>query len=502
MYKKTVSWIAIVLSFSFLISFVSSCSSSEGQTADDLPESKEISYRFTGYEAERPGYAEGEILYTPEEPIMEGEYVAYFGNESGILENHYAISSEVVEETEETLTLEIGENIFIPKEADRIIIRQRYAEDDETDIIEVGIPKKKRYSESPKMVFASVSDIHLNYDSGEKFWLNCLNQYEELGAQYIVTSGDVSSDGSHYKKYTETTEESDYTGLIFNCIGNHEQTKSGEASFFSNAIYDGDSKTWISLDEAEDYFRNTYKGPLDVHVYWEDLEENVTDYYYITVADNLFFFMDQMLKVTGETPDTDNFSDAQLELLENTLRTFSSTHKTGNEFDYESYNLYIVEHAPVHNLSSGDLFDGIYVQPLLMKEEYPRVMKFVDLIKEYDEVIWLSGHSHLGFDESVDYVDRVYDANGDLTEESMARSVHNSSVSQPRWYQDGKIIYASGYCPASEGYLCYQYENDIVFEGHRFKEYDESIRTYDSSLFGDKIVSRASFIMPKMVLSH
>lgn len=494
-FSKTVKRVSAVLLLATLVCPLYACSKKPAAE----PEKTDIVYRFTGDEADRPGYAEGEIEYTPDVMPEAGIYSVYFGNENGILPDYYPIAEEQIAEGDTGLKIQIGENILIPLEADRIIIM---SENGENRTTEVEIPQGKRLKGKTETVFASVSDIHLNYPAGEKYWLNALNEYERLGAEYILIAGDVSEDGSEYPQFVETTRQSDYTGLIFNCRGNHEQTVAGMRYVRASTIYDGSTKIWIKLPEAPEYFEKEYKGDLNVRVFDESTESKKADYYYVTVNDNMIFFMDQMLENTSNSSKQDNFSEKQMQLLEDTLKKYSGTHQTGSEFDYETYNLFIVEHALIRNFSSGDLYDGPYSQPILMKEEYPNVMKFVSLLKEYPEAVWMSGHTHMGFGTSVDFIDRQYDDSGDPCGEPMARSVHNSSLSQPRWFEDGTVVYPNTFQNASEGYLCYQYEDDIVYEAHCFKEYTEDRAEYDENLFCDKILPVSTFIFPEEVKEH
>ena len=73
--------------------------------------------------------------------------------------------------------------------------------------------------------------------------------------EYVIISGDVSENGAEYTYYKTATEKSDYTGLIFNTAGNHEQATAGREAILNSAIYDGADKKWISLKEAGIYFR-------------------------------------------------------------------------------------------------------------------------------------------------------------------------------------------------------------------------------------------------------
>ncbi len=453
---------------------------------------------FSGKEADRPGYAEGTVLWTPKDGVPAGAYELFWGNAGGPLDSFYPVGECVTEETLTSLLFRIGENVMIPQKADRLMI----AHTGET-VAEAAIPQEKRLSGAPTVTFGSVADVHLNYVPGRDYWINALNEYEKLGAEFIIVAGDVTGEGGEYPDFIASTSESDYTGLVFMALGNHEQSQEGRMRFRKAAVYDGGAKKWISLGDGADYFGGEYAGDLDVRFHWDAPEgKNRSFYYYVTINDNLFFFMDQVLVHTYDSSNQDNFSEKQLDHLEETLKAYSGTHMPDETYGYERYNLFIVEHGLIRNLSSGDLFDGPYTQPILASEEYPNVMRFVGLLREYPESIWLSGHTHMGFGTTVDFVDRVYNENGALTDEPLARSVHNSSTSQPRWLENGEVIYSNTFENGSEGYLCRVYPDDVIFEAHCFKEFTPGTEELDPSLFCDRIYPGASYIMPSMTAEH
>ena len=456
-----------------------------------------VRYTFTGNEKDRAGYAEGRVQIAPTGGIQPGAvYEMYWGDDAGILEGYYSLGSR--KGSGKSLLLSIGENIAVPRAATKIYITENGKPIDAVDI-----PTAKRYNKTPELVFASVSDVHVNYREGADFWTSALNEYQKTGVRYIVISGDLTSDGSdgQYAAYRSATEKSNYTGLIFGSIGNHEQQPAGRANAFRYSVYDGNGKHWVALDRAEAYFAEDYKGDLDVSVRWLDIEGGGnTDYYYALIEDNLYVFMDQMLSSTGNSSNQDNFSSKQLDWLEYLLNTYGGTHDAGSGFR-ERYNLNIVEHALIKNYSAGDKYNGAYSQPILLRDEYPNVLRFKALLEEYYEAIWMSGHTHLGFTTSVDFVDRVYGANGTLTEKPTARSVHNSSVAQARWYDGNSVVYKESYESGSEGYVCYRYADDIVYEGICFKEYTPGDTNWQDAM-QHKVFARANFIMPVMTNTH
>lgn len=419
------------------------------------------------------------------------------------MNNYYPIATKTCEEPAEKLEIAISENVSIPADADRIVLVCK-SENESEAVVECAIPAKKLpVKKNPEMIFASVSDVHVNYIEGADYWTNALNVYESYGVKYVIISGDLTVDGGQYGTYKSATEASDFKGLIFTCIGNHEQQETGRKSFFNNAIYDGSSKRWVSLPDAGSYFSTAYRGGLDVSVEWKDYEGNGETYYYdATINNALYIFMDQKLSATGNSSLQDNFSDNEIAWLENTLNKYSGNHEVGADFKYKNYDINIVEHALIKNFSAGDNFNGAYSQPILLSSAFKRNNRFADILRAYPEAIWMSGHTHLGFGTSVDFVDKEYDADGKPTGTPIARSVHNSSVAQARWYENGGIVYKENYESGSQGYICYRFDDSIVFEGHAFKEYNPGQNKYDKSAMCDKIFPLSTFRIPLMVNEH
>lgn len=447
-----------------------------------------ITYTPSGDEKNEAGYAEGTLVYKPKS-IKDGTvYELYWGNDDNILTNYYPISSVTVSEETKNIEFNIGENVAIPSAASKFFVTMKESEDSPCEIVsKLSIPKNKRIIETPEMVFASVSDVHVNYVEGAKYWTHALDYYEDALAKYVIISGDLTSDGSQFAKYKSATEKSKYTGLIFTCIGNHEQQKAGRAAVFEGAIYDGSCKKWISLSEAENYFKNVYSGGLDVSVEWSDIEGNDNTYYYAAKINGMkYIFMDQMLSATGNSSLEDNFSDAQLDWVEKMLSE-------------KGYEMNIVEHGLIKNFSSGDKFNGSYTQPILLSSKFTRNNRFADILLNNPEAIWMSGHTHLGFGTSVDYIDKEYDENGNPTGRPMARSIHNSSVAQARWYAGDSIVYKETFESGSEGYICYKYKDSIVYSGIAFKEYTPGVKMITDASYVNKVFPASTFRMKRFV---
>ena len=437
-----------------------------------------VSYSFTGNEADRAGYAEGTVAIANAEAGQ--TYDFYWADKNGKLSGYRALGSVTLTAEQTTASLTVAENTMIPAAADRLIICIA-GSDEAAGTYLLG---EKANTAELETKFAVISDVHTNYNQGENYLLDALEQFESEGVSYIIITGDIGESDSDYAKYVSAVEKSNFSGLIFAAIGNHDQTETGRKNFKTYAIYDGSTKTWVGIDNAPAYFA----GNSNVAV--ELAGENLA-YYVVTIGENAFIFMDQELTSTGNTPNQDNFSKEQLNFVEDKLYQYSATH-----------NLFIIEHAPVEQLKIGDKFDPGYGGAIQLSAAYPNNQRFVDLLMEYTEAIWLSGHTHVQYDTGIMYVDKYYDASENLTDTAIAHAVHVSSLAQPRWYEGSSMKMPNDFSAASQGYVCYQYADDIVFEARSFKNYTPDSITYNANLFINEVNAVYSWAIPLETLTH
>ena len=466
-----------------------------------IPSGDYVLYTFAGEEKDDAGYAQGTILAHNESGFVTNDVVSfYWGDGSGKLDNYYELGSAEVESNTTDAAITIGENVVIPSSATKVI-----AELNGVKFASYDIPNEKRNGEVVLHKYATISDPHLNYSNGQKHLEEALNRFEDDGIEYVISSGDTGRDSSDYSKYVAACQDSDFTGLIFACMGNHEQTSTGPGLFKNYAIYNGATKSFISLDNAQSYFANTYNNPsLPVSVFYDDLEGNgETYYYYATIANNLYIFMDQMLDSEGNTPNQDNFSSTQMSLVENVLAIYSGDHTGDGNFAYSKYNLNIIEHAPLEQFKEGDVYPSKYGGMMRNSILYPNINRFVEVLKEYPEALFFNGHTHLFFDVGINYVDNYYDEYFTETNTPIAHSFHVPSVTQPRWYKpSGSMAMPSDYSNGSEAYYCYQYASNIVLEAHRLKEYNASKTTYDHNDYINKVWGQYSLIVKSETNEH
>ncbi len=441
MRKSLSKLITVLLVLSVIFSLI--------QTGTVFAEEKTtITYEFTGEHKDDPGYADGKITFHPgNDCTMWDYYVIYFGNEDGVLPDYRYIGTADVTGDEEVFV--IPEHMLIPDGATRILVFDS-EEPKDTDtslenlICEAEIPEYKRLKSEnlgePELVFASLSDLHLNYKWADEKWLRALNYFQSIGIDLITISGDYTNDGcdEQFTKFVNQIKNSDYTGRIWGCIGNHDTGN-----------------------------KENYKA------YLADYCTGGTDLYFYKVAENgdIFIFMaEDTLSQTDYSNIDDCFSKKQLDWLENLLETYSG----------KGHNIFIYEHANFLNWGAGDVIPGVYVQPLHITPDRPHNTRLVALLNEYKEAIFITGHTHVAFSEGVNFV-----GNDGKT----ARTVHNSSVSQIRVYDTLKksLIYNT---------------NEYESEGYIVKVYADKIIYTAMDLTGHITIPSASFILEAFSLDH
>ncbi len=411
-----------------------------------------VDYQFAKTAADRPGDAQGTITLTPSKSGRTlGYYHLFFSRKGTILQDYEAIAVQKI--TGEDVEIELPYGMLLPPDATEILVFEdqsatRRSFQKETPAAAIVFPAQKcvtlgeiRYS------FASVSDVHLNYadyGAADK-WTAALDFFAELGLESVIVSGDMTGDGTdaEYQAYLDAIEASYYSVEdIYEGRGNHDSQR---------------NDAFLEYTENGDEVRPFADAP-----YFYVLKEAKGEY-----KDNLFIFMAQELNATGTTHTQDNFSTAQLDWLEGLLEEYAGTQT----------NIFLIQHAVIHNFGPGDRYDGVYVQPMIFSSQYPNNLRFKGLLTKYKEIIMMSGHTHLSLYDWLNYSDE---------EGTAARMIHNSSISQPRCYTaDGSISYNSEgkttKTEGSEGYAAYVYDDYILYVGY--------------NLTTGKIIPRASFLL-------
>ncbi len=405
-----------------------------------------VSYTFTGDEAEKAGFAQGEITITPGEgALSSGYYLVYYADDTDTLKGYDELAS--VEITGSTVTYTVKDGLMIPAGATKIAVFESETRFwDETPSIAdasavADIPASKQLTlDTPEMTFGAVSDVHMNYEGYRRGayqkWGNALSFFAEKNMDYLIVTGDMTGDTTldlEYETYNNIINESNFPiENVYESIGNHGNTPSDIALF-----------TQYTSGEGEDH-------PYEGSPYYSVLIKGKTS----KARDNLFIFMAQEIKEPGDSVKYDNFSKEQIDWLEGLLTKYGNT----------GTNIFIIEHSPFLNFGPGDRHPGGYTALVTFKEEYTQTMRLKSLLETYKDAIVMSGHTHLTLYDTENYSNE---------NDSFSHMVHVGSTCYPCGYGAGKVYtrgtdgrYDASKTYGSEGYLVSVYSDYIVYTGY------------------------------------
>lgn len=285
--------------------------------------------------------------------------------------------------------------------------------------------KEKLYS------FGIVSDVHISHNTAVAWqpipkFDNALTLFENNGCAFCVACGDLTNTG-FYRRTDESTAGTEYldeqqfakykevcdahTIPVYEICGNHE-------SYYGMPITN-------NLALLETY---TGKGVLS---------------YTVTHGDDLFI-------LCGQPKDAWVMTAEDYEWLKATLE--ANTDK----------RCFVVVHSYIEE-DSGDPLD--FRENSIFKTWVPETTNltsdFMALLRQYDNVILLHGHSHTKFQC------QELDENANYTERNGFKSVHVPSLGTPRDLnlETQKTVDDP---EASQGYIVDVYDNCIVLAGMDF----------------------------------
>lgn len=263
-----------------------------------------------------------------------------------------------------------------------------------------------------------LSDIHIdgngdgdNTDSGESQndFINALQFFNNKNVDFICIDGDVTYYGydADYEAYKSIVTNYSNNIPIKAIRGNHECYANGDSNYDNT-----NTKFQDNIDE----------------LYYEYVHENGDVYLFVG-----------MYNESKSTP----FSTEELEWLSNKLETY----KNQRVFLFVHY--YYGDVGNVNGISNHGQITN---------------QTFIDLVTNYKNVIYFSGHTHLAF-----YLQQYgKDANikkaGDI-----CHRVHIPSCAKPRTTEDGTTGSYINYFAGSEGYLMEVYEKGILLKGINFE---------------------------------
>ena len=423
--------------------------------------SSTITYEFSGSHMSDKGFAEGTVTISAG-AADGGTYRLYWAGDSAALEGFDPIAVlSVPASGSESVTFE--PQTVIPAQATKLIAFKGVNAPADLRVSKAAavytLPSDKILGKSRSDLlysFASYSDLHIKSDS-EQLFTGYENRYpydeEHLKAalrtaaqrnvDFIVTTGDHVNNqrndpnggnnnlyAEEWNTYLRIVADSEYTGPIYEAIGNHELWNYDIESDYKNKDWRTGYNYFIQatgLNSTKEAY-NSGKG------YYEITEPVTGDHFLFMALEGGFY-----------TDRTEEFSIAQLNWLENKLKAYNNDGK----------NVFILEHANFENWGSGDII-GHPVYDLPLKDTNSATLRLKNILKKYKNAVIITGHTHFRFDLQLNYSDN----NG-----VSAPMIHNSSVGAVRDILSGYTRYDDSSEELTEGYIVEVYDDATIFYG-------------------------------------
>ena len=340
-----------------------------------------------------------------------GNYELCYANDKGIIEDYESITTLTFNGSEWAYSYFNDLNVA-PSNATKIVLVSNgkiLTSIKLTDKFKIDDYGNKLYS------VGLLSDVHIdgngdgnNSDSGDSQadFTNALNYFTNKNVDFVCIDGDVTYYGydADYEAYKNIV--SNYSIPIKAVRGNHECYVNGDSNY--------------------DYANTKF-------------QTNVNDLYYEYIHNNdvyLFCGMHQESKSTI-------FTNEEMTWLSNKLE------------EYKNKRVFLFVHFYYGEVGN---INGISTHGQITNQT------FINLITNYKNVIYFSGHTHLAFYHQKYGKDANVKLAGDI-----CHRVHIPSLAKPRTSVDGTEGSAQVYAEGSEGYLMEVYEKGIVLKGINFE---------------------------------
>ena len=361
------------------------------------------------------GYAEGTISLQTSGEVNAGKYYIKWADENGELSEYEEITVFEMFGVNAIQTYNFIKLNLIPIEASRIV-----AIKDNVIKASFDIPSNKRITDSKKLSFGLISDMHVDGSGGSSSEANddfvrALKYFDSKQVDMNILTGDAVNNGLlvDLEKF-KSLKGSSTNVPLYVCRGNHDTYNDCNVDNFTNYI-----------EENGLHFEKEIKGDK-----------------YLFIGLNAEDF-------------TNPFRRDSMEWLKTKLE------------EYKNQRVFLMQHVFVGETGNiGGLYphsDGFDMTEGTCSKE------FVDLLSKYRNVIMFTGHSHLDFE-----LQRLGEnANVALRTKTLCHRVHTPSTSKPRKNDintedipDNTYTYREG----SQGYLVDVYDSYIVLHGIDFKK--------------------------------
>lgn len=258
-------------------------------------------------------------------------------------------------------------------------------------------------AQQPLYTFGLLSDVHVDGDGTDEAHsisdlTNALSFLENAGADFIAYTGDMTYNG----------RDEDYTSLK-TCL---------ETSTVPNYCVRGNHDAYSLAD-----------GYASATGCKED--------YIITQNNDLLIF----ISCADTNHDTGGLTTSKLDWLENLLQTNTST------------RVFLFYHYFVDGTSGNGT--GVYPYGTLNPSN-AIALRFINMVKQYPNLIYCNGHSHMRFNiQDQDANANYYHNDGECY------YIHIPSTAKPR-FPSGDTV--ADYYEGSEGYLVEVYANKVIFK--------------------------------------
>ena len=361
------------------------------------------------------GYAEGTISLQTSGEANAGKYYIKWADENGELSEYEEITVFEMLGVNAVQTYNFIKLNLIPNEASRIV-----AIKDNVIKASFDIPSNKRITDSKKLSFGLISDMHVDGSGGSSSEANddfvkALKYFDSKQVDMNILTGDAVNNGLlvDLEKF-KSLKGSSTNVPLYVCRGNHDTYNDCNVDNFTNYI-----------EENGLHFEKEIKGDK-----------------YLFIGLNAEDF-------------TNPFRRDSMEWLKTKLE------------EYKNQRVFLMQHVFVGETGNiGGLYphsDGFDMTEGTCSKE------FVDLLSKYRNVIMFTGHSHLDFE-----LQRLGEnANVALRTKTLCHRVHTPSTSKPRKNDintedipDNTYTYREG----SQGCLVDVYDDYIVLHGIDFKK--------------------------------
>ena len=306
--------------------------------------------------------------------------------------------------------------------------------------------------------FLLIADVHIDLENSgkntyfiyaQKNFAHALEIAKQRDCSFIVNAGDSVTNASgaeeEWERYRQIIEESGYTGQIFEAMGNHET----RWAKYGGCSIENCQREFIKYTRLQDKPIERTEGKT----YYAYVDRNFGD---------AFVFLS--LENGVSTNEIDNFSDEQMDWAEEQIGRYTK----------EGRRVFLIQHAPIYGFGAGDdvkhpAYQGSIRLTDQNGNEFCNNRRFYELVRRNQNMIWLSGHTHVDLRDEVNYSN------------DGGRACHMihipSTAGTTRLACDEKgerMLDRTFYEDASQGYLVDVFEDRAVFKGISF--YDG--RTY------------------------